>query len=138
MKPNFLYDINSYLKNDTALVSLSGKASLDIYPMVGYADDQPPILLYFYYPGIYSPELPWFNKDMIKYEILDNDADRLIRMGSRIQELLSTNYAFKISSASASGKWGALLRGSTHSPIAQRDGFMRFELLFEIAWLPNA
>lgn len=135
---NFIYDINTYLKADTTLIALSGKSSLSIYPMIGYENDQPPIILYWYYPGIYSKEMPWFNKDVIKYQVLDSNADRMFAMGRRIQDLLSNSYASKIPSTTSSGKWGALLKGSTHEPFAQRDGFMKYELVFEIAWIQNS
>jgi len=136
-KGNFLFDINTYIKADATLLSLSEKSAIEIFPMVGYAESVPPIILYWYYPGIVSKELPWFNKDMIKYTVLDNDAERLIKMGNRLQDLLSSSDSVKIPSTTSSGKWGALLRGSTHPPAAQRDGFMRYELLFEMAWVTN-
>jgi hypothetical protein len=134
----YIYDINTYLKTDSRLLSISGKSALNIMPAVGYEEDTAPVILWWYSPNIRNPELPWWRTDKINYYILDQDADRCIAMGERIISLLNLSDGIRTAVASPSyhGKWVYLCSGSFDGP-AEKEGWYRYRLEFDVSYLPT-
>lgn len=137
---NFIYELNSYVKNDVALLAAAGLSSIEIRPMVGYEDDVSPTILYWWYPGIKSAELYFFHEDHVKYTIIDENFDRALNIGNRILQML--NNADNIQNA-ATGfthfipKYSILARAETSAPT-QREGFYYFSIMVQVGYVPIA
>jgi hypothetical protein len=134
---NFMYDINTYVKLDSTLVALSGKTSLQIRPAVGYENEEAPVILWWYTPAIRNPEMPFWRIDRLHYYLLDTDAERCIAMGERIISLLNLSDKARraVASPSYHGKWIFLAQGNFDGP-AEREGWYRFRIDFEVSYMP--
>lgn len=83
-----VYDINTYLKNDTTIQTLAGK-TMNFFPVVATDGEPAPFVVYFYNPMVSNVETYWQRSDYIKYSIFDTDADRLFKISERFIDLLS-------------------------------------------------
>lgn len=83
-----VYDINSYLKNDSTIISIAGK-TMNFFPVVATDNEPAPFVVYFFNPIAPNVEEYWHRYDIIKYSIFDTDVDRLFKLSERFIELLS-------------------------------------------------
>lgn len=82
-----VYDINTYLKNDSTLESLAGKV-MNYFPVTATDNESAPFVVYYYNPGVASPDTWWKRNDYIRYSLFDTDVDRLFKISERIVEVL--------------------------------------------------
>ena len=129
-----VYDVNSFLKNDSTLQSIAGK-TLNFFPVEGYGSETPPFVVYFYTPYIPSVEDFWNRYDNIRYSIFDSDVDRLFKISERFIYLLgrgdtvaetggieSSHHRFKAS----------IFVGSNLSEPIEKEGWYQMDLDFRI------
>lgn len=83
-----VYDVNTYLKNDSTIQSIAGK-TMNFFPVVATDGEPAPFVVYFYNPMVSNVETYWERYDYIKYSIFDTDVDRLFRLSERFIDLLS-------------------------------------------------
>lgn len=83
-----IYDVNSYLKNDSTIISIAGK-TMNFFPVVATDNEPAPFVVYFFNPIAPNVEEYWHRYDIIKYSIFDTDVDRLFKLSERFIELLS-------------------------------------------------
>jgi hypothetical protein len=83
-----VYDVNTYLKNDSTIQSIAGK-TMSFFPVVATDGEPAPFVVYFYNPTVSNVETYWERYDYIKYSIFDTDVDRLFRLSERFIDLLS-------------------------------------------------
>jgi len=83
-----VYDVNTYLKNDSTIQSIAGK-TMNFFPVVATDGEPAPFVVYFYNPTVSNVETYWERYDYIKYSIFDTDVDRLFRLSERFIDLLS-------------------------------------------------
>lgn len=132
-----VYDVNTFLKNDSVLQTLAGK-TMNFFPVIGYATEPAPFVIYYYNPSIQSVEAFWNRIDTVRYVIYDNDVDRLFKISERFIYLLgrgdtvgdaggitSANYRFKSS----------VFAGSSLLEPAEKDGWYQMDLDFRIYWV---
>lgn len=82
-----VYDLNAFLKADSAITAIAGK-TLNFFPVVATDAEPAPFVVYFYNPLIPDVEAYWMRYDAVKYSIFDTDVDRLFRLSERFVELL--------------------------------------------------
>lgn len=82
-----VYDVNDFLKNDSTLQTIAGK-EMNFFPVIGYATEPPPFVIYYFYPSIPSVEAYWNRFDNIRYSIYDIDVDRMFKISERMIYLL--------------------------------------------------
>lgn len=129
-----IYDVNTFLKNDSVLQEIAGK-TMNIFPVIGYGTELPPFVVYYYNPSIPSVEAYWNRQDHVCYSIYDSDVDRLFKLSERIIYLLgrgdtvqqtggitSSNYRFKSS----------VFLGSTIIEPLEKEGWYQMDLNFRI------
>lgn len=83
-----VYDVNTYLKNDTTVVTLAGKV-MNFFPAVATDTETAPFVTYFYNPMVSNVETYWERYDYVRYSIFDKDVDRLFKISERFIDLLS-------------------------------------------------
>jgi hypothetical protein len=83
-----VYDVNTYLKNDTQIQTIAGK-TMSFFPVVSTDGEPAPFVVYFYNPMVSNVETYWERYDYIKYSIFDTDVDRLFKLSERFIDLLS-------------------------------------------------
>lgn len=83
-----VYDVNTYLKNDSQIVSIAGK-TMNFFPVVATDGEAAPFVVYYYNPTVSNVETYWERYDYVKYSIFDTDVDRLFRLSERFIDLLS-------------------------------------------------
>lgn len=129
-----VYDINNYVKANTAITALAGK-TIDIFPTLGYADTDSPFIVYYFSPTIPSVESWWMRKDLILYSIYDVDMDRMLNIGEVMITLLSKGDEIAASGGVAGTNTRILsseFMGSSVQPPSERDGWYRMDLEFDI------
>lgn len=82
-----VYDINTYLKDDSTLETLAGKV-MNYFPVTATDNESAPFVVYYYNPSLSSPDTWWKRNDYIRYSIFDTDVDRLFKISERIIEIL--------------------------------------------------
>lgn len=82
-----IYDVNSYITNDSELANIAGH-EIEIFPALAYEDVLPPFIIYVYSQSIPSVEAFWYRSDTVIYGIYDNDVDRLFNLTERLMEIL--------------------------------------------------
>lgn len=129
-----VYDINSYLKNDSTVQSIAGKI-MNFYAIIGNNVEAAPFVTYIVNPSVFSVERFWDRRDAVTYSIFDTDIDRMLKIGERFIELLSKGDAI----SDSGGKEGTDVRlfstymvGSSVSEAIERDGWFRLDLEFII------
>jgi hypothetical protein len=134
-----VYDINSFLKADSSLSSISGK-SLGFFPIVAPDSELGPFVIYYINHNIPSVEAWWNRYDAVNYVIYDTDIDRMLRIGERMIDLLSKGDEISTSS----GKEGTDTRifstyfnGSSVSESIERDGWFNMNLEFILYYVPK-
>ena len=83
-----VYDVNTFLKNDTDLANIAGK-TMNIFPIVATDGEPAPYLVYFYHPIVSNVETYWERCDYVRYSVFDTNVDRLFKISDRIVNLLS-------------------------------------------------
>ncbi len=132
----YIYDINTYLKNDSTLISLSEKDSIEIEPAVGYEDSTPPVIVWWYFPGMKDIDLQNWREDQVRYTVMDDDAVRCIAVGERIISLLNkTSEIRRLVSSSNTGRYSYLTKGELMGPVI-RDGWFRYRIDFTVSYTP--
>jgi hypothetical protein len=133
-----LYSINQYIQNDATLLSLTGKASITISPMIGYDEDTAPVIIYYYSPDIKSEEMYYIHHDTVWFTVLDTDIARGYAIRDRIIALL--NHSDLIQTKPIAGTYGRLLymnlyRSADRRPV-NPEGYYEISSLFEFCWIP--
>jgi hypothetical protein len=133
-----IYSINQYIQNDATLLSLAGKASITISPMIGYDEDSAPVIVYQYSPDIKSEEMYYMHRDTVWFTILDTDIARGFAIRDRIISLL--NHGDRIQTKPIAGTYGRLLymnlyRSADRRPV-NPEGYYEISSLFEFCWIP--
>lgn len=87
-----VYDINSFIKNDSTITSLAG-GQIVIMPLVATENCNAtytgsPLIRYYWMPGLYSTNNYWTRRDRIKYYVMDRDIDRLFQVTDRMVRIL--------------------------------------------------
>lgn len=129
-----VYDVNTYLKNDTTLRTLAGK-TMNFFPVVATDGEPAPFVVYFYNPMVSNVETYWERYDYIKYSIFDTNVDRLFKISERFIDLLSIGDQV----AQAGGITSDTVRilssqqtGSNLVPPLEINGWYRMNLDFRI------
>jgi len=82
-----VYDINTYLKDDSSLETIAGKV-MNYFPVTATDNEAAPFVVYYYNPSLAAPDTWWKRNDYIRYSIFDTDVDRLFKISERIIEIL--------------------------------------------------
>lgn len=129
-----VYDVNTFLKNDATLTSIAGKV-MNFFPVIGYGTEQPPFVVYYYYPSVMSVEAYWNRHDNIRYSIYDSNADRLFKIANRIIFLLSRGDSVQqdggIESQYHRFKASTFLGSSLIEPM-EKEGWYQMDLDFRV------
>lgn len=83
-----VYDINTYIKNDTTISNIAG-GTIDIFPAIGYEDAAAPFIVYYFSPGVPSVEAFWQRADAVLYSVYDTDVVRALDISERMIEMLA-------------------------------------------------
>jgi hypothetical protein len=129
-----VYDVNTFLKEDTVLQQIAGK-TMNFFPIIGYGTEPPPFIVYYFNPSIPSVESYWNRFDNITYSIYDSDVDRMFKISERMIYLLgrgdtigdsggieSSNHRFK----------SAIFVGSGLLEPLEKEGWYQMDLSFRI------
>lgn len=134
-----VYDVNTYLKNDTTMQSIAGK-TMNFFPVISTDGESAPFVVYFYNPRVPNVEAYWQRNDYIKYSIFDTNVDRLFNISERFIDLLSIGDGV----AQQSGIIGTNVRilssqqvGSSLVAPLELNGFYRMNLDFKILSVVN-
>lgn len=134
-----VYDVNTYLKNDTTMQSIAGK-TMNFFPVISTDGESAPFVVYFYNPRVPNVEAYWQRNDYIKYSIFDTNVDRLFNISERFVDLLSIGDKV----AQQSGIIGTNVRilssqqvGSSLVAPLELNGFYRMNLDFKILSVVN-
>lgn len=132
--PISVYDINEYLRNDSDLANIAGK-TMNFFPVVGYASETAPFVIYFYNPGIPSVEAFWNRFDTIRYSIYDSDADRLFQIAERFIDILGSGDTVQkpggIAPDNVRVLSSQLLSSTVIEPI-EKEGWYQMDLDFSV------
>jgi hypothetical protein len=135
----YLYDLNSYIKTDSTLITLSNKDTVTIEPAVGGQETEAPVILWWYIPGRHDKWIDGWRDDIVRYMVLDDDAERCIAVGERIIALLNRGPDIRtaVSSFGYTGLNSLLVKGEFMGPSI-RDGWFQFKIEAEVSWLPTS
>lgn len=129
-----IYDVNNFLKNDATLTSIAGK-QMNFYPVIGYGEESPPFVIYFFSPAIPSVEAYWNRFDNIRYSIYDSDVDRLFKISERMIFLLgrgdSVSQSQGITSENHRFKSSMFVGSNLLEPL-EKAGWYQMDLDFRI------
>lgn len=132
-----VYDVNSYLKNDSVLETIAGK-EMNFFPVVATDAEPAPFVVYFWNPVIPDVEAYWQRYDIVKYSIFDTNADRLFRLSERFLELLGTGDQIA-QSGGVNGTdvrvFASYLIGSNLIAPLEINGWYRMNLDFKITYV---
>lgn len=129
-----VYDINTYLKNDTTIQTIAGK-TMNFFPVVATDGEPAPFVVYFYNPMVSNVESYWLRYDYVKYSIFDTDVDRLFRLSERFVDLLSIGDGVAKSGGITSSTVRILSSKQTGSSLVaplEINGWYRMNLDFRI------
>lgn len=129
-----VYDINSFIKNDSTISNIAGK-TIDIFPTIGYGNAVPPFMVYYYSPSIPDVEAFWYRSDAVLYSIYDTNAVRALDLSERIIEMLGKGDQISQPGGKAGTDFRILSTELTDTAIeapAERDGWYRVDLEFLI------
>lgn len=129
-----IYDINSFIKNDSDITTLVG-STINIFPTIGYGDAAPPFIVYYYSPVIPDVEAFWYRKDSVLYSIYDIDMERMMNIGERIIELLGKGDQISQSGGAEGTDFRILsteITDTSLEPPDERDGWYNLNLEFVI------
>jgi hypothetical protein len=130
--PISVYDVNTFLKADTALANIAGK-TMNFFPVIGYGTETAPFVVYFYNPYIPSVEAYWNRYDAIRYSVYDSDVDRMFKIGERLIELLGHGDEIQgtVSSSNVRILSSQLVSTSVSEPI-EKEGWYQMDLDFSL------
>lgn len=129
-----VYDINSYIKNDSSIITIVGR-SIDIFPTIGYGDASAPFIVYYYSPIVPSVESFWMRSDAVLYSIYDTDIERMMNIGERMIDMLSKGDEISQSGGVAgtdSRILSTVLTDTSLEAPNERDGWYKLDLEFVI------
>ena len=129
-----VYNINSYIQNDTTISNIAGK-TIDIFPTIGYGNATPPFIVYYFSPGIPSVEAFWYRSDAVLYSIYDTNAVRALDLTERIIEMLGKGDQISQPGGVAGTDFRILSTEITDTALEapeERDGWYRADLEFLI------
>lgn len=129
-----VYDINNWIKNHPAIMALLGR-QIQIFPNVGYSDENAPFLIYMFAPGTIGVENFWYRRDHVAYLIYDTDVDRMFNIGEILIDILHKGDQISQSGGVAGTDYRILstefVSATTDSPT-DRDGWYRMDIEFII------
>ena len=130
--PISVYDVNTFLKADTALANIAGK-TMNFFPVIGYGTETAPFVVYFYNPYIPSVEAYWNRYDAIRYSVYDSDVNRMFKIGERLIELLGHGDEIQgtVSSSNVRILSSQLVSTSVSEPI-EKEGWYQMDLDFSL------
>lgn len=129
-----VYDINTYLKNDSTISSLAG-GSIEIFPTIGYENASPPFLVYYFSPGVPDVEAFWKRSDAVLYSIYDTDVVRALDISERMIDLLAKGDEISQSGGVAGTDFRILSTELTDTALEapeEKNGWHRVDLEFLI------
>lgn len=128
-----IYDVNQYTKDNLP----APYTDIDIFPLVGYADSQPPFILYHWLPSKRNVERYWLRRDFVIYNIYDTDAARLFDLTNELEKLfnLADLIQGRIESTTNRVLWSEWRGGTTTAPIL-REGFYKMSFEIWIGYVP--
>lgn len=129
-----IYDLNNFLKADTELANIAGKA-MSYFPVIAYSEETPPFVIYYASPSISSVEDWWNRYDNIRYCIYDSDVDRLYRLSERFLYLLGRGHTVGDSGGIQSNSSRILSSYFVDSSIEEpeeKDGWYKMDLDFRL------
>lgn len=129
-----VYDINTYIKNDSDITGYVG-GTINIFPTIGYENAAPPFIVYYYSPTIPDVEAFWYRSDALLYSIYDTDMVRMMDVGERVIELLSKGDQISQSGGVAGTDSRILSTELTDTSLeapAEKNGWFRLDLEFLI------
>jgi hypothetical protein len=129
-----VYDVNTYLKNDTQIQTIAGK-TMSFFPVVSTDGEPAPFVVYFYNPMVSNVETYWERYDYIKYSIFDTDVDRLFKISERFIDLLSIGDGVATQNGITSSTVRILSSQQTGSSLVaplEINGWYRMNLDFRI------
>jgi len=134
---NIIYDINTVLKNDSALQAITGQNPVLIYPGVAPDSAVAPVILYFWTPSIVDVDRYYMNRDTLRYCIKDTDSDRAFETARRIVAVLNLADGIQGTVASSDSRtlWMNLVRSSFWPPV-EREGYYEVNRWFEVGYVP--
>lgn len=129
-----VYDVNTYLKNDSTIQTIAGK-TMNFFPVVATDGEPAPYVVYYYNPAVSDVETYWERYDYVRYAIFDTDVDRLFQLSDRFIDLLSIGDGV----AQQDGITSSVVRilssqqtGSSLSAPLEINGFYRMNLDFRM------
>lgn len=129
-----IYDVNTFLKNDTTLQTIAGK-TMSFSPVFGYSSETVPFVVYFFNPEISSVESFWNRFDNVRYSIFDSDVDRLFKISERIIYLLGRGDTIGETNGIISQYYwfkSAVFVGSNILEPIEKEGWYQMDLDFRI------
>lgn len=129
-----VYDVNEFLKNDATLTSIAGK-EMNFFPVIGYGDENPPFVVYYFSPSIASVDAYWMRTDTVRYSVYDSDVDRLLKISDRMILLLGRGHTVGDSGGITSSYHrfkSAIFLGSNLLEPMEKEGWYQMDLDFRI------
>lgn len=129
-----VYDINTYIKNDSTISNIAGK-TIDIFPTIGYENAAPPFIVYYFSPSIPDVEAFWKRADAVLYSIYDTNVVRALDIAERMIDMLSKGDQISQSGGVAGTDYRILSTELTDTALEapeERDGWHRVNLEFLI------
>lgn len=128
-----VYDINTYLKDNLP----APYDDIEIFPMVGYSEVDPPFMLYFWLPSKVNVERYYMRRDFIFYNIYDTDAERLFDIVNEMEKLLNVADAIQgqVDSTSNRVMWSEWRGGTPTAPLMD-EGFYKMSFEVWIGYVP--
>lgn len=130
-----IYDMNQYVKTQLP----APYTNIDIFPLVGYVDIDPPFMLYNWLPSKMNVERFYLRKDYITYTVYDTNADRLFDITNEMEKILNLADTMQGEVPSANNRvlwcdW----HGGTSSPPIMIEGFYKMAFEICVGYVPLA
>lgn len=128
-----VYDMNSYVKNELP----APYTNIEIFPMVGYSEVDPPFILYDWFPSKVDVERYYMRRDFIMYNIYDRDAARLFDLVNEMEKILNLSDQIQglVSSSTNRVLWCDWRGGTPTAPITD-EGFYKVNFEVWVGYVP--
>lgn len=135
-----VYDLNAVISAGADWATLNAGTTPEILPLSGYADSEPPFIIYSWIPTIVSAEKYFQQKMLVRYFVYDNDIDRMNAIVEEMKDLLNKGDDLdSIRSLVPVGSnyrilWSILSGGMPGIPL-EREGFAFSSVEFEVGYI---
>ena len=128
-----IYDINTYVKENLP----APYTDIEIVPLLGYSDTTPPYIAYQWLPSKLEQDRYYMLRDIIVYNIYDNNVDRMETLTEELKTLINQMDEIQGSVSSSGNRvlWSEW-RGGTEMPPLERDGWYKTIFEFWIGYVP--